>query len=75
MAETKTIRRLKFWQTALASFLITQVVYGVEGWILWAVAMAAGWLFTLHQSRGEKNGLVPLGIWAVIMALAFAFDF
>ncbi|MAO03581.1 MAG: hypothetical protein CL804_03500 [Citromicrobium sp.] len=75
MAAPNPIPRIKFWHSALATFLLTQILYGVEGWLLWAVAMVAGWLFTMKQPHGEKSGWVPLGIWSSIMAISIAFGF
>lgn len=59
--------RIKLWQFALATFLATQILYGVSGWAAWAVSLAVAWAVTRAQADGEKRFFWPLVVWAGLM--------
>jgi hypothetical protein len=54
----------------LATFLVTQILSGVEGWPGWAVSAAAGWASNRNQPLGEKNHLLGAAVWAFVTYLA-----
>lgn len=59
--------RLALWQFNLATFLVTQIMFGVEGWVAWIPAAICAWLTTRNQPSGEKDFRFAAGLWVLIM--------
>ena len=60
---------IKLWQFALATFLATQILYGVGGWIAWLVSLLIAWAVTRSQPAGEKRFVWPLIVWIGLMVI------
>ena len=61
------MNHIALWQFNVATFLITQILFGVEGWMAWGISAAVAWHMTKQQARGEKRFGVPFGIWLFLM--------
>lgn len=58
---------VKLWQFNLATFAVTQLLYGVEGWISWAIPASIAWLTTRNQAEGQKDYRLSGAIWIGVM--------
>ncbi len=69
MVRSAAMKHLALWQFALATFLVTQILYGVEGWPLWGIALAAALASTRTQAPGAKNFWPASILWIALLAL------
>lgn len=60
----------KLWHFNMATFLVTQILFGVEGWPGWAISAVAGWVSTRNEPLGEKNHLLGAAVWALFTYIA-----
>lgn len=63
------MNHVKLWQFNLATFLATQVLFGVEGWGVWAIVALVAWFTTRRQSEGAKNFTIAGVMWLGFAAL------
>ncbi len=54
---------IKLWQFNLGTFLVTQILFGVEGWAGWMISAGIAWATTRHQPLGSKDYRIPMAIW------------
>lgn len=67
---TDHFKQIRLWQFNIATFLVTQILFGVQGWPAWAISAAIAWLSTRNQPLGEKNFLLAALVWSFFTYLA-----
>lgn len=69
MVRSAAMKHLALWQFSLATFLVTQLLHGVQGWPLWGIALAAAWASTRTQAPGAKNFWPATVLWLALLVL------
>ncbi|PTR05126.1 MULTISPECIES: hypothetical protein [unclassified Novosphingobium] len=62
-----SIRQVKLWHFNLCTFVATELLFGVEGWGVWAVSAIVAYALTKSTIKAPKNYIWPLIIWAFAM--------
>jgi hypothetical protein len=58
---------LRLWQFNLATFLISMILFGVEGWVAWGIAAVCAWLTTRNQPLEKKEFGLAGGVWLFLL--------
>jgi hypothetical protein len=65
------MKQVALWQFNLATFLVTQILLGVEGWFAWAISALLAWYMTRNQPRGEKDYKIAGGVWIFLVFIQY----
>lgn len=63
------MKNVALWQFNLATFLVTQLVLGVEGWSIWGISALCAWLINRDRPIGQKNYRAAGGLWLFLLFL------
>lgn len=66
-----SLQSVRLWQFVVATFLVTQILFGVEGWICWIIPAVVAWLMTRNQPIGAKDFRIAGGVWLFLLLMLY----
>lgn len=62
------MQAVKLWQFNLCIALVTTIIFGVEGTLLWVVPACLAWFLNRDKSAHRRFGW-PFGLWLFFVVL------
>lgn len=66
-----SLQSVRLWQFVVATFLVTQILFGVEGWICWIIPAVVAWATTRNQPIGAKDFRIAGAVWLFLMLMLY----